>query len=342
MNQICKKKFLIIRFSSFGDIIQCLSIVNALKRKDSNSQIHWVLRSDMKELASLHPDIDKIWSLERKNGLMGLVRLAKLLSSEKFDYVYDAHSNLRSCILVFLLRLFSFGFILYKRPKKRLLRFLLFTLRFDFLKDDRKGMLTYQRPLEKLNLGSFDSSKVHWRFSEEMIRKCRELVKNKFGEGLFITLAPSAAWEMKRWPIAHWKNLIELMPDKKFVILGGPSDHFCAELEAVASGRVLNLAGKLSLLESCAMVKISPLVIVADTGILHVADLFGISAIGLVGPTAFGFTTGSHVKMMEVELPCRPCTKDGRGKCSQKVWQRCMVEIEPEAVALEAHRLLAN
>ena len=342
MNQIREKKILIIRFSSFGDIIQCLSIVNGLKSKNQCFKIHWVLRSDMKELASLHPDIDKIWSLDRREGLKGLVRLAKVLALEKFDYIYDAHSNLRSSILVFLLRLLSFGFILYKRPKKRFLRFLLFTLRLDFLKNDRRGMLTYQRPLEDLKLGVFDSSKVHWRFSDEQMSKCRELIKNKFGEGIFITLAPSAAWEMKRWPIAHWKSLIELMPDKKFVVLGGPSDHFCTELEAVAPERVLNLAGKLSLLESCAIVKISPLVVVADTGILHVADLFGISAIGLIGPTAFGFTTGPTVKMMEVDLPCRPCTKDGRGKCSQKVWQRCMVEIEPEAVALEAHRLLAN
>lgn len=339
---LTKKKILIIRFSSFGDIIQSLSVVSALKKKEQRLEIHWALRSDMKELAALHPDIDKIWSLDRKDGLKGLFSLAKKLSNEKFHYVYDAHSNLRSFILVSFLRLLSFGFIFFKRPKKRFLRFCLFSLRLNFLEDDRRGMLTFQKPLKKLNLGDFDSSKVHWKFSDETLKKCRALIQNKFGEGMFITLAPSAAWEMKRWPLSHWKNLIELMDNKKFVILGGAQDSFCDELEAIAPDRVLNLAGKLSLLESCAFVKISPLVIVADTGILHVADLFGTSGIGLIGPTAFGFTTGKHIRVMEVNLPCRPCTKDGRGKCSRSVYQQCMVDILPEEVALEAHRMLAN
>jgi len=336
-----QKKILIIRFSSFGDIIQALSVVSALKKNEKNFEIHWALRSDMRELASLHPDIDKIWSLDRKEGLKGLFSLAKNLGREHFDYVYDAHSNLRSFLLVFLLRFFGF-FTFFKRPKKRFLRFCLFTLRIDFLKKDRRGMLTFQRPLEKLNLGEFDSSRVQWHFPQGMIDKCRQMIKEKFGEGMFVTLAPSAAWEMKRWPLSYWKNLIELMSDTKFVILGGPNDFFCADLEKVAPERVMNLAGKLTLLESCALVKISPLVIVADTGILHVADLFGTSAIGLLGPTAFGFTTGKHVKILEVSLPCRPCTKDGRGKCSRKIYQQCLGDISPEEVAIEANRLLAN
>ena len=31
-------------------------------------------------------------------------------------------------------------------------------------------------------------------------------------------------------------------------------------------------------------------------------------------------------------MECRPCTKDGRGKCSQSVYQKCMVEISPQRV----------
>jgi heptosyltransferase-2 len=92
------------------------------------------------------------------------------------------------------------------------------------------------------------------------------------------------------------------------------------------------MAGKLSLMESMGIVKKSNLVISADTGIIHVADLIGTPGISLIGPTAFGFPTGAHIKTLEVDLPCRPCTKDGRGNCSQKVYQKCMVDITPEMV----------
>jgi len=59
-------------------------------------------------------------------------------------------------------------------------------------------------------------------------------------------------------------------------------------------------------------------------------------------PTAFGFATNENIKTLEVELDCRPCTKDGRGACSQETYQRCMVEITPEQVAESALKILAE
>ncbi|MEI3154210.1 MAG: glycosyltransferase family 9 protein [Odoribacter sp.] len=143
---------------------------------------------------------------------------------------------------------------------------------------------------------------------------------------------PSANWEMKRWPKEHWRKLIALLPDYHFIILGGPNDAFCEEIRAIAPDRS-NLAGKTSLLESCFLIHQSHLVVSADTGLMHTADLFRIPTFALMGPTAFGFPTGPTAKILEVALPCRPCTKDGRGKCKQSVFQKCMVDITPEKVA---------
>ena len=138
---------------------------------------------------------------------------------------------------------------------------------------------------------------------------------------------------MKRWPLLNFKNLIMLLPQFNFLVLGGPEDIFCKELEELAPRRVKNLAGELSLVESMAIVKESQLVISADTGIIHVADILEVQGISLIGPTAFGFPTGKHIKVLETELTCRPCSKDGRGYCSQEVYQKCMVDISPDLVA---------
>jgi heptosyltransferase-2 len=54
-----------------------------------------------------------------------------------------------------------------------------------------------------------------------------------------------------------------------------------------------------------------------------------------MGPTAFGFTRSIKIKTMESDLSCRPCSKDGSGKCSQKIYQKCMVDITPALVAKE-------
>ena len=145
---------------------------------------------------------------------------------------------------------------------------------------------------------------------------------------------------MKRWPLEHWKTLITIMPNARFIVLGGKEDLFCQELTDIDPVRVLNLAGKLSLIESCKLVQISELVISADTGLLHVADVLGVKGISLMGPTAFGFTISSLIKTLEVDLPCRPCSKDGSGSCSQKTYQLCMVNINPAMVANEAQNLV--
>jgi heptosyltransferase-2 len=155
----------------------------------------------------------------------------------------------------------------------------------------------------------------------------------------FIVLAPSAAWELKRWPLEYWKDLIELCPTEKFVILGGAKDKFCMDLQNIDPSRCISLAGFLSFMESTYIVSKADMVISGDTGIIHVADLLGIKGIALIGPSAFGHPTGQHIKVLERPLECRPCTKDGRGKCTNSEFKKCLVDIKPKDVAYLASSL---
>ncbi|MBY0416390.1 MAG: glycosyltransferase family 9 protein, partial [Bdellovibrionales bacterium] len=225
------------------------------------------------------------------------------------------------------------------RSKARLKRVLLFTFRINTFPKPFRGIQSFIEPLKMWEIDNLgDHNFAHWDFSSES----KATVAPFLESSKKIVLVPSAAWEMKRWPLPLWKKLITIMPQQEFIILGGKEDHFCEELKEVAPERVVNLAGKLSLVESCALIEKSPVVISADTGLLHVADVLGVNAISLMGPTAFGFTMGSQIITLEVDLPCRPCTKDGRGRCSQDVYQKCMVDITPEKVAATASKLLSK
>ncbi|HLE11547.1 MAG: hypothetical protein A2504_05690 [Bdellovibrionales bacterium RIFOXYD12_FULL_39_22] len=328
------KKILIIRFSSFGDIVQALSIVGPLLSKYPLSQISWLTRKDMAALLSMESRINHIIEFDKKNGLWGLLKLAWRLRQENFDMIYDAHSNLRSRIISFFLHPSFFSSnILVRRSKERWKRFLLFNFNRNLFPWPYRGMISYQAPLSAIGVVPSDNPRLDWNVSNQVLSTFLPQINNKFGpKNKFITLVPSAAWEMKRWPVDYWEKLIRSMPKANFVILGGPDDHFCTNLEAISPANVLNLAGKLSLLASCAVIRESTLLISADTGLLHVADIFQKAAIAIIGPTAFGFPTNSSVKTMEIDLPCRPCTKDGRGKCKQVIYQRCMVEIVPEKI----------
>lgn len=329
-------KFLIIRFSSIGDIIQCMGVISGIKKQFPDAQIHWIARKDMSSFLTMDKRINKIWAFDKKEGLKGLLRIAGELRKEHFDYIYDAHSNIRSNILK--LKLLP-G--LKKRPryalrsKERTKRFLLFRLginRFDW---PFRGMESYRKPLKKWGITDFSSDYTDWYFPEDFASRLDPLIMPQT-----ITLVPSANWEMKRWPVNHWQQLVELLPDYNFIILAGPADKFCEKIRAIAPDRIKNLAGQTSLHESCYLVKQSQVVVSADTGFLHAADLFGIKTLALIGPTAFGFPSGPTVRTLEVQLPCRPCTKDGRGKCKQCVYQKCMVDITPRQVAQAISGLL--
>lgn len=313
-----KKKILIIRFSSFGDIIQSMGTLPALKR--AGYEIHFLTKNQFIGLVEASELIDHVYSIDQSVGIRGLFSLANKICGLKFDVIYDAHKNLRTLFLRPWLRLFSGAKVLV-RPKFRIKRFLLFSMRKNYFPKPFRGIHSYQQPLVDEGLISEDV---------DHIQRLNFSGHQKFEQR--VVLAPSAAWEMKRWPLSYWKELILLMPQEKFYVLGGPDDDFCQELEEIAPDRVINLQGQLSLLESCQVVSQGQCLICADTGLLHVADILKVPAIALIGPTAFGFPTGEFIKVAQVDLPCRPCTKDGRGKCSQSVYQKCLVDITPKRV----------
>lgn len=335
-NKNIAKKFLIIRLSSIGDIIQCMPTVDAIKNKYPNSEIHWIARKDMSSFLAMDKRIDKIWGFDRKEGFSGLIKLGKELKKENFDFIYDAHSNIRSNILRLILlpfykKIFGLNPKFTLRSKERFKRILLFKFGINKFQWPFKGRESYLSPLKKWGFKDFSLHYDDWYFPNDYNKKFSDILS----EDKLITLVPSANWEMKRWPVSHWKKLIEILPEYKFLILAGPTDDFCKDIEAVAPSRVNNLAGRTSLLESCYIVSKSNIVVSADTGFMHAADLFKTKCFALIGPTAFGFPSGESVKVVSKNMPCSPCTKDGRGKCKQNVWQKCMVDIKPEDIAKE-------
>jgi ADP-heptose:LPS heptosyltransferase len=327
-----KNKVLIIRFSSFGDIVQCSSVVELICQRYPEAQIDWVTRSEFKELVSLNKNINTLISLDRKMGFKGLLNLAIQIKNTNYDLIYDAHNNLRSNFIFLFLTLTFSKKKWISRSKDRLKRILLFKFKLNYFPKPFKGIDSFYAPLLDIGFKPLRTNQlVQYVFPPIVEEKVEALLKNDNAKKI-ITFVPSAAWEMKRWPIEYWKELATLLSNQQIFILGGKEDTFCEEIREVAPGKIVNLAGKLSLIESSYFIKRSDVVISADTGLLHVADVLGIKAISLMGPTAFGFTKSSLIETLETDLLCRPCSKDGSGKCSQSVYKKCMIDIKPVQV----------
>jgi lipopolysaccharide heptosyltransferase II len=338
-------KILIIRFSSFGDVLQTLSVAGALHRKFPDAEIHWVTRQEFAPLIETHPAVKKVWTIGRGISFAALIRLGYELRRQNFTHVYDAHNNLRSHVIGWVLKGFLDWRVLtgqirfLRRSIYRFRRFLLFRFHINKFPQPFSGQRALLEPLEKWNVDVSASAVPQFFFHDREVERIADknpIIKQKN----FIALAPSAAFELKRWPIEYWKTLVSDMPDTSFVILGGPEDGFVQEIADTAPNRVVNLAGKLSLSESAAVIASSLALVSNDTGLMHVAEQIGKPCVALMGPAPFGFPSRPLTRIMQVELDCRPCSKHGQGPCVNAEYHRCMRDIRPSQVVRELKEIL--
>lgn len=317
---------------------QALSIPTLLANHFPNAEIHWLTKQEMSPLVIGHPSVTKIWTLPKKSTIKHLIQLSLELQKEDFSHIYDAHNNLRSNLVCFMLlppinlkRIFSPPKFI-RRSIKRLKRFLLFSFRINLFEKPFSGQRDLIEPLQKWGIKT-ELPPPPQIFPEKTAIENAYNLLSGFSNNDYVALAPSAAHFLKRWPKDYWRQLILLHPHQKFILLGGPTDTFLEDIKSVSPGTVLNLAGKSDLATSVALVSNCKALIANDTGLLHVAEQLGKPAIALMGPAPFGFPSRKSTKILELDLPCRPCSKHGQGPCINKNYQQCLSGISPHTVS---------
>src|SRR6476660_5590464 len=84
-------KFLIIRFSSIGDIVLTTPVIRCLKQQVPHAEIHFLTKESFHPVVEHNPNIDKIHVLAHSWDLM--IHELKL---EEYDHVIDLHHNVRT------------------------------------------------------------------------------------------------------------------------------------------------------------------------------------------------------------------------------------------------------
>ncbi len=143
--------------------------------------------------------------------------------------------------------------------------------------------------------------------------------------GPYVCLAPTSVWFTKQFPEEKWRELLAALPaGLRVYLLGGPPDVAACERLAATAGRanVTNLAGKLGLLASAALLRGAVMNYVNDSAPLHLCSAVGapVTAVFCSTTPAFGFGPLSPVSFI-VEtaepLACRPCGLHGHAACPQ-------------------------
>lgn len=331
------KKTLLIRFSSLGDVTQTLSVAYQLQA--SGHEVHWAVRSDLSNLLDQQPYISHIWPLDTKSGLKGLWQLIQELKNQNFEYCYDAHRSLRSLLMTWALKLSQPKIKILKRPLSRMRRWLWIRFKWPTMSGPKSAQLQLLAPLKAWNVtNTLPTEPILTIPPSALSRLSQRLLDQNYPT--YIALAPSAAHPLKRWNLTNWTQLINLLPDSKFIILGGPQDQFLNEIvHSQNHHRVLNLAGQLNLIDSAAIIARAQLVISNDTGLMHIAEQLRRPTIALMGPAPFGYPAYPSTQVLEWDLPCRPCSKHGQGPCTNPHFQACLQLTTPQMVVTAIQKI---
>ena len=98
-------KFLIIRFSSIGDIVLTTPVIRRLKQQVEGAEIHFLTKIQFHSILEENPYIDKVHTLDNS-----LNKVIRELKKENIDYIIDLHKNIRTFIVKNRLRRLSFAF----------------------------------------------------------------------------------------------------------------------------------------------------------------------------------------------------------------------------------------
>ena len=325
-------KFLIIRFSSIGDIVLTTPVVRCLKEQFSgDATIHYLTKTSFFPLLEKNPFIDKLHGIESSTN-----EVIDDLIAEDFDFVIDLHKNLRSLRVKRRLKLVDFSF-----EKLNWEKWMMVNLKVDRLPKvhivDR-----YLDTLKSWNVKN-DNEGLDFFLDEE-----EKIIDLPFMEDEpFIGITVGGGHATKTMPRERMIELIKKL-NYKVLLLGGEEDKEKASFIEISCGdSVYNACGKYSIRQSAALVSKASLLISHDTGLMHIAAAFSKPIISLWGNTipAFGmypympkFPERNVIFQVE-DLSCRPCSKIGYDRCPKKHF-KCMNEIDLDEVSNKASELM--
>ncbi len=321
------KKILVIQTAFIGDAILASAALESIHKQFPNAELHILVRKGNESLYEQHPYLKKVWVWDKKdNKIKNLFKTISGIRKEKFDWLINLH------------RFASSGLITVLSKAK-------VTCGFD--KNPFSFLFTY-RVKHNIGDGSHEVQRNHLLlkkyvdadFSKPKLYPSIANFENvsAYTKSSFVCMAPASVWFTKQLPKHKWVELFnKINPNTTIYLLGAKGDEaLCEEIKNASTHKNSKvLCGKLSLLDSCALMSKAEMNYVNDSAPLHLASSVNANVTAYFCSTvpAFGFyplSDNSKVVEATPAPPCRPCGLHGYKVCPQKHF-KCGNDIVIEA-----------
>ncbi|MBA2653422.1 MAG: lipopolysaccharide heptosyltransferase I [Tatlockia sp.] len=346
--QSFKKKILIVKLTSMGDLIQTLPALTDAAKARPGIQFDWIADESFQEIPRFHPSVAKTivvpyrrWKKNKWQAFRSgeVTHFVKELRSEDYDMVIDMQSNIKSAVISLFAKgtrhgldgksVHEYGahFAYHKKmPMNRMQN------HAERVRRIMAGFLSYELPKTQADYG---------------VNKANLPALNFALPDKFIMAIPISSSANKLWPEPYWHEVIQDLVRRDYdVMIPWWSDEEKARALRLKNDSprihllpILNLAQKASVL-SRAVAAVS-----IDTGLAHMAAMLNIPNVCIYGssdPKLCG-TLGSKQIHLTANAPsCSPCSSSKcnfQGESQSK--PACLETIKPQVVLSSLYSLLA-
>lgn len=337
-----KKRILIIKLASAGDVLRTTVLLPALRKKYPNSHISWLVREPAQQLLDSSPYIDRILSYSLESIL--------LLQVEKFDLVISLDKAIEAVSIATLVKAkekYGFGLNekgkIYPFNKEAEYSFILGIddkLKFYRNKKTYQEMifeiakLKYNNDHYELRLGKKEFDFANRFFKNNKLQKEDIIIGINTGAGNVFT---NKNLRPKR--IVALIKLLNRQICAKILLLGGPLEREINRyiLKNTDSG-IINGGCDNNLKEFSALINRCSIIVTADTLTLHIAVALKKPVVALFGPTCHQeIELYNRGKKIISDSNCAPCYKS---ECNKTI--TCMDRIKLKEIVVAVEDIIKN
>ncbi len=331
------QKILVIQTAFIGDVVLATGLLEDMHLQYPNAVIDILVRKGNESLFNAHPFLHEVLIWQKKEDkYSNLWNVICQIRQNKYDQVINVQ------------RFAATGLITVLSGAKETIGFdknpfsLFFTKRIKhiFSKGDL-ALHEVERNFQLLEIKE-DVKASNPKLYPSLIDQAAIAA---YTNEPFVCIAPASVWFTKQFPVSKWISFLQVLPKKYTIyLLGAPSDNaLCKEIaNALSDHPCIILAGKLTFLESAALMEKAVMNFVNDSAPMHFASAVNapVTAIYCSTIPAFGYgplSSNSHIVEIKEPLSCRPCGIHGKKACPETHFNCAMKITNDQLLASMPH-----
>ena len=280
-------KILIVTKNWIGDVIFQSPAIQALRDHFPEAEITCMAPARCLEVLRTHPAIDRLIEFDARGthrSLLSKLRFLLRLRKESWDRAYFFHRSKSRALLLLLAGVKErIGFGTGRR--------ILLTRAYPEPPAGLHHADTMLALLRQDGIPVPENSESRFYYSASARDSVLGLLRrHQLEEGQFVCFHLGANWEPKRWPVAHFAVLADLIKERfhyPVIVTGHTSDKplWDAFKKEVSKARIISLVGQTTLEELAALFRCAAFLVTGDSGPMHIASAAGARIVALFGPT---------------------------------------------------------